>query len=176
METHLFRVGQMVTITRSPHGNKRQAYPHYKVLSVIPRVNGSNAYCVKTIMESEPRMVLETECRAARGVPPVLCLNEIEPQGPAKDAAMSARRAPRTAKEALVNAGFIRIMQQHEPVWTVVRGPNGTNLLTFRFKAHAVAYGRALAHAQKLTLFVDDRNGFTVRQEPETLTYPSRLH
>ena len=71
--------------------------------------------------------------------------------------------------------GSIRVMQHHQQAWTVVRGPIGNDLLTFRFKAHAVAYGRALAHAQKLTLFVDDRNGFTVRQEPESLTYPNRL-
>lgn len=176
METHLFRIGQMVTITCSPHGNTRQAHSQYKILSVVPRVDGSHAYCVKTIMEMEPRMVLETDCRAARGNPPILCLNEIEPSGPTEDATRRARRVPRSVKEVLVNSGFIRIMQRREPAWTVVCGPVGTNLLTFRLKAHAVAYGRALAHARKLTLFIDDRDGFTARQEPGSLTYPTWLN
>lgn len=75
-----------------------------------------------------------------------------------------------------MNDDFIRVTQRRKPHWTVVRGPVGIDLLTFRVKAHAVAYGRALSHAGRMELFVDNQDGTTVRQDMSTLTYPRKLN
>lgn len=69
-----------------------------------------------------------------------------------------------------MNDNFIRVTQRQEAFWTVVRGPSGLDLLTFRWKTHAISYARALCHAGKLTLFIDDQFGFAVEQETATLT------
>ncbi len=75
-----------------------------------------------------------------------------------------------------MNDDFIRVTRRRKPDWTVVRGPAGIDLLTFRVKAHAVAYGRAVSHSGKMALFVDDQDGTTVRQETSSLTYPRKLN
>ncbi len=75
-----------------------------------------------------------------------------------------------------MNDNFIRVTQREEAFWTVVRGPSGLDLLTFRRKAHATSYARALCHAGNLALFIDDQFGFAVEQETATLTYPCVLN
>jgi hypothetical protein len=67
---------------------------------------------------------------------------------------------------------FIRVTKQREHLWCVLRGRRDLRLLTFKLKAHAIAYGRAVACSGKLALFVDDRNGVAVRQSWSSLTYP----
>jgi hypothetical protein len=71
--------------------------------------------------------------------------------------------------------GFIRVTQQRDKTWSVLRGPRRNFLLGFAIKSHAVAYARAISSSGKLTLFVDDKNGNAVRQSASSLTYPRIL-
>ena len=71
--------------------------------------------------------------------------------------------------------GFIRVMQQRDNSWSVLRGPRRIFLLGFAIKSNAVAYARAVSSSRKLTLFVDDKNGDAVRQSASSLTYPTLL-
>lgn len=48
-------------------------------------------------------------------------------------------------------------------------------LETFRLKAHALAFARAVALSRGVDLFVAGRNGGGVRQGRHTLTYPTTL-
>jgi hypothetical protein len=75
-----------------------------------------------------------------------------------------------------MKSDFIRVTRRRESVWTVLRGPRGLCLLTFRLKSHAVAYARAISFSGKLALFVDDGNGIAVRQSSSSLTYPIVLN
>ena len=70
---------------------------------------------------------------------------------------------------------YIRVTKRRETSWSVLRGQRDLCLLTFRFKAHAVAYARAVASAGKMILFVDNSNGVPVRQSSYSLTYPVLL-
>jgi hypothetical protein len=71
---------------------------------------------------------------------------------------------------------FIRVTQQRDKTWSVLRGQRGIFLLGFAIKAHAVAYGRAVSLSSKLTLFVDNQYGTPVRQSAASLTYPRLLN
>jgi hypothetical protein len=71
--------------------------------------------------------------------------------------------------------GFIRVTQQRDKSWSVLRGPRRIFLLGFAIKSHAVAYARAISSSGKLTLFVDDKHGNAVRQSALSLTYPRIL-
>jgi hypothetical protein len=77
--------------------------------------------------------------------------------------------------DSAMDNGFIRIMQQRDKTWSVLRGPRRIFLLGFAIKSHAVAYGRAISASSKLVLFVDDKNGNAIRQSASSLTYPSTL-
>lgn len=59
---------------------------------------------------------------------------------------------------------FIRVTQRQHLHWSVMRGPRGICLLTFKMKSSAVAYARAVSLASHLTLYVDDAGGTPVRQ------------
>lgn len=172
MDPHLFRVGQMVTIDSLANAaHCRGAMRRYKVLCLLPPINGSHAYRVKAIMEAEPRVAMESQC-SITGVPqPVFCLNDVD----TRPAASSDARTDKV-QEKDVNSSFIRVTQRQDHLWSVVRGLDGEKPLTFRLKAHAVAYGRALSYSGKLTLFVDDQRGIAVRQDPSSVTYPRSLN
>lgn len=75
-----------------------------------------------------------------------------------------------------MGSDFIRVAWRHESVWTVLRGPRGLCLLTFKIKSHAVAYARAVSFSGNLTLFIDDGNGTAIRQSSSSLTYPIVLN
>lgn len=61
--------------------------------------------------------------------------------------------------------------------WTVNQpaGQAGRTYGSFRIRAHAEAFGRALAHRCKVTLIVHHPDGREARYGGETLTYPSHL-
>ena len=173
METHLFRVGQMVTIDTLPDTTHvRGSMRRYKVLCLLPPIDGSHAYRVKAIQEAEPRVAMESQCNVARLPQPVFCLNDID----RRPTASSDAPADVIFDEDHVNSGFIRVTQRQEHLWSVVRGLSIEKPLSFRLKAHAVAYGRALSCSGKLTLFVDDKHGVAVMQESSSLTYPLSLN
>lgn len=74
-----------------------------------------------------------------------------------------------------MKSDYILVTKPHGASWSVLRGQSNLCLLCFRLKAHAVAFGRALACSRQLPLFVDDRNGIAVRQSSASLTYPMLL-
>lgn len=172
MEPHLFRVGQVVTIDRLADAAGSGAVRRYKILCLLPPINGAHAYRVKAIMETEPRVAMESQCTISHVPPPVFCLNEIE----TRRSAASGAGADTALVEEPMSRAFIRVTQQQGRRWRVLRGLDCESPLTFRLKAHAIAYGRALSCSGKLTLFIDDRRGIAVEQEASSLTYPRSLN
>lgn len=59
---------------------------------------------------------------------------------------------------------YIRVTEGPERVWTVLREPDTDQLLSFMIRSHAVAYARAVAFSEKVTLFIDDRRGVGIRR------------
>ncbi len=70
---------------------------------------------------------------------------------------------------------YIRVVEGPQRTWTVLREPHGRILLSFNVKSHAVAYARAVSFSDKLTLFIDDLRGISIRQTQASLTYPTVL-
>lgn len=71
---------------------------------------------------------------------------------------------------------YIRVIEGPERVWTVLREPETRQLLSFMIKSHAIAYARAVAFSEKVTLFIDDGRGVGIRQSAASLTYPTQLN
>lgn len=70
----------------------------------------------------------------------------------------------------------IRVTEGPERAWSVVREPHRRSMMSFEVKSHAVAFARAVSFSRKLTLFVDDGYGVSVRQSSASLTYPTVLN
>jgi hypothetical protein len=70
----------------------------------------------------------------------------------------------------------IRVTEGSERAWSVVREPHRRSMLNFEIKSHAVAFARAVSFSRKLTLFIDDAYGVSVRQSSASLTYPTVLN
>jgi hypothetical protein len=71
---------------------------------------------------------------------------------------------------------YIRVTEGSERAWTVIREPHQRSMLSFDVKSHAIAFARAVSFSRKLTLFIDDAHGVSVRQSPASLTYPTVLN
>lgn len=71
MGQHAFKVGQLVRLV-SPGA---VLHLRYKVLCLLPPLNGCPVYRLKTITEPEPRIVIEAECQSAFPERPIFCLN-----------------------------------------------------------------------------------------------------
>ena len=71
---------------------------------------------------------------------------------------------------------YILVTKGPERAWTVVREPHRRSMMSFEVKSHAIAFARAVSFSRKLTLFVDDALGVSVRQSPASLTYPTVLN
>lgn len=71
---------------------------------------------------------------------------------------------------------FVRVTEGPGRAWMVTREPLGQRLLSFGDKSHAVAFARAVSFSHKLTLFIDDARGVSVRQSAASLTYPTVLN
>jgi hypothetical protein len=67
----------------------------------------------------------------------------------------------------------IRVSQSQSGLWHVL-GKRTTHL-NFPKKYSAVAYARALAHAQRRTLYIEGPDGCPHPQTRASLTYPIRL-
>ncbi len=66
MEHHHFKVGQLVTIEPcAGAADHADAARRYKIQCLLPSIDGGSMYRIKSIMETEPRMVSESECRIA---------------------------------------------------------------------------------------------------------------
>jgi hypothetical protein len=68
-------------------------------------------------------------------------------------------------------AGTIHVKQRPCGSWNV-SGDEGLFSRSFRIRAHAVAFGRALAFTTGSTLFFYDADGSRVRQSRASMTYP----
>jgi hypothetical protein len=66
--------------------------------------------------------------------------------------------------------GSIHVKQRACGFWNV-SGDVGQSR-SFRIRAHAVAFARALAFTTKSTLFFHDADGSSVRQTRASMTYP----
>ena len=71
---------------------------------------------------------------------------------------------------------YILVTKGPERAWTVLREPHRRSMMSFEVKSHAIAFARAVSFSRKLTLFVDDAHGVSVRQSPASLTYPTVLN
>lgn len=71
---------------------------------------------------------------------------------------------------------YILVTKGPERAWTVVQEPRRRNMLSFEVKSHAVAFARAVSFSRKLTLFIDDASGVSIRQSSASLTYPTVLN
>jgi hypothetical protein len=49
-------------------------------------------------------------------------------------------------------------------------------MMSFEVKSHAIAFARAVSFSRKLTLFIDDACGVSIRQSSASLTYPTVLN
>lgn len=70
---------------------------------------------------------------------------------------------------------FIRVTQRQHSHWSVMRGPRGICLLTFKMKSQAIAYARVVSLASHLTLYIDDEDGTPVRQNAGPSADPAIL-
>ena len=57
----------------------------------------------------------------------------------------------------------------------LVRGGAGRHMRSFRLREHALAFGRAMAFAGRLKLFLHDEDGSEIRQTRASMTYPRVL-
>ena len=72
MDRYLFRVGQMVTLASPAQDAAGPAAARvYKVLRLLAGIDGARAYRLKAIMEREPRVALESDCRIALSAHPI---------------------------------------------------------------------------------------------------------
>jgi hypothetical protein len=71
-----------------------------------------------------------------------------------------------------MTSDFIRVTRRRDGMWVVFREPRDLVLLTFRLKAHAVAYARAISLSGRLALFVDNESGSGILQSSSSLSNP----
>lgn len=71
---------------------------------------------------------------------------------------------------------YILVTKGPERGWAVVREPHRRSMLSFEVKSHAIAFARAVSFSRKLTLFIDDPSGVSIRQSAASLTYPTILN
>lgn len=60
-------------------------------------------------------------------------------------------------------------------VWLVTHGGRPLKPGSFRRRAHAIAFARAVAHSRDAEMVVSDMSGRVTRHAHETLSYPTRL-
>lgn len=59
--------------------------------------------------------------------------------------------------------------------WTVTHGDKSLSPGSFRRRAYALAFARAIAASRAVEMVVRDANGEVTRHAPETLSYPRKL-
>lgn len=149
MASHKFRVGQLVGFRHLPlSAGERAPAPAYKILRLLPERGGDYCYRIKSIEEASERVAKESEL--------VVC-----DDGPARSAIRQRRD--------------VHVARGPETTWLVRRGGQPAELASYRLKAHAMAFARALAFSAGVEMIVHDPNGVVTRHSRASLTYPTSL-
>jgi len=74
-----------------------------------------------------------------------------------------------------MQATHINVAQTDSGSWLVSQGTRRLPMRAFRLKAHAMAFGRALAFSRRAGLYVYGPDGCATQQARQTLTYPITL-
>jgi len=74
-----------------------------------------------------------------------------------------------------MRATHINVAQAESGSWLVSRGTRRLPVRAFRLKAHAMAFGRALAFNRHVEMIVHDLDGRSTRHQRASLTYPTSL-
>jgi len=74
-----------------------------------------------------------------------------------------------------MQATHINVAQTDSGSWLVSQGTRQLAMRAFRLKAHAMAFGRALAFSRGAAMYVYARDGRATQQARQTLTYPIKL-
>ncbi len=156
MASHKFRVGQMVGFDPSLSAGDRPSRRGYKILRLLLRKGGECCYQIKTIEEPLERVVRESE----------LVLHSsllTHHDGVAPGALAGTRRRD------------VHVARGPKTTWLVRRGSQPAELVSYRLKAHAMAFARALAFSTGVDMIVHDLDGVVTRYSRASLTYPTWL-
>lgn len=81
------------------------------------------------------------------------------------------RRDQGALTRAEIHVGWLSDRQ----AWLVTHGGRALAQGSFRRRAYAVAFARAIAASRDAEMVVRDANGEITRHSPETLSYPTKL-
>ncbi len=68
MDSHKFKVGQLVTLRPSAQEGAAACGRQYKIQQILPGEHGGHAYRIKTITEANDRLVMEGDIVLLRSV------------------------------------------------------------------------------------------------------------
>lgn len=160
MSDHKFRVGQVVAL-ESTGAPSASASRNYKILQLLPAAWGGTRYRIKSIAEQDDRIVLED------ALSDDTCINSSAWDNPA------ARTPPPDAAIDEDGPG-IHVRRDADDRWRIASGGDRPMLGSYRTRASAEAFARALAYSRHVELIVHDMGGTRHYARP-ALTYPTSL-
>ncbi len=175
MSPHKYRVGQIVTLetpaVAAPHESRT-----YKIIQLLPAVWGGTRYRIKSVVEETDRIVSE-DCLSDDSCSSQETWHRQAAQAAADAAATSG--LPSAEAKAAPDAGHavtdIHVRRDEHNRWSVAVGATRSAPGTYRFRAYAEAYARALAYSRNVEMIVHEHPGRTTRHARAALTYPALL-
>jgi hypothetical protein len=170
MPDHRYRVGQIVAL-RSPSDTGVDSAPGdsraYKIIQLLPAAWGGTRYRIKSVVEEGDRIVKEDSLRDDS------CTDRDD--WDRMFARATSARHPHAAPVAGGCVTEIHVRRDRQDRWDVTAGLDRPILGTYRLRAYAEAYARALAYSLKAEMIVHDVSGIVTRHQRAALTYPTLL-
>lgn len=75
----------------------------------------------------------------------------------------------------MVHANDIHVSQDRSKTWLVTERGRRLEIASYRVRAHAMAFARAVAYGRRAEMVVYETDGRVVRHARTSLTYPTSL-